>query len=130
MTYKTMYGMYEAWEEAAVNFERRAKHPLNYQMESLILGVRRQSAMLLDGAGIVLNMRELPSYPIRENAYRAAFGSGRLSGFWGCVVRPRLFPARHDVLVGAWDAARLQVQAEMLDSVIRQGEQMLDEQPG
>lgn len=122
-----MTEMLEELARAADDFERRAKHPLSSQIEDLFLGMRRGSALILDSIGITTNMAKLPGYPARESAYREAFGVGRLSQFWCCVVRPRLFPGRHDVLVEAWDSARLQVQAEMLNSIIQQGEEMLDE---
>ena len=125
-----MNGMLRELAEAADDFERRAKHPLSSQIEDLFLGMRRGSALILDSIGITMNMAKLPGYPARERAYRELVGVGRLSRFWCRAVRPRLLPKRHDVLVEAWDSARLQVQAEMLDSIIRQGEEMLDERSG
>ena len=122
-----MSEMLEELARAADDFERRAEHPLSSQIEDLFLGMRCGSALILDNIGITLIVAKLPGYSARKRAYRELVGVGCLSRFWCRAVRPRLFPKRHDALVEAWDSARLQVRAEMLNSIIRQGEEMLDE---
>ena len=96
-------------------------------VDLLLAGIRRQSTNIIDNLGITIEMGKLPSHEPRAEAYRAAFGGGRLSRLWRGRVRPILFPTRQAELVAEWESAKRRMREEWIAVVLEKGQEAIDE---
>lgn len=103
--------------------EVEAEHGLEGLAGDLVVGLRRQSALILDNLGMTVSIASLPGHQALEETRDAAY-----RGFWARNIRPWLFPRRHAALTQIYDGARRQIQQELLNRIIEEGKAMLDGQ--
>ena len=92
--------------------------------ENIVRGISRNGSKILDNLGITINMSELPSADLCAVIYELRFGSGRLKRFYVRNIRPIITPRKHKQICMAWSQARLIRQQEVMNAVIKKGEDL------
>ena len=88
-------------------------------------GIHRQVAMLLDNVGIRVRLADCPSHPAYQFWKYRRYGYNWLSAMWCQHIRRWLFPKRHQAVVEKYEAAKAQIQQEILNAVMKLGEDMI-----
>ena len=92
--------------------------------DNIVWEIRRSGPRILDNLGITINISELPSADLYAVVQNLHFGSGYLGRFYARNIRKFIAPKKHKQICIAWSQARLIHQQEVMNAVLKKGEDL------